>query len=256
MSSRHLVCGLLLLAVNAAASACDLPTPVAIPEDGRLGENSAQLFVGTQRYVAGIRAYTGCVQAELAAAGGDSAPELLRTQLIARNNNAVAEARAVLAIFDERVAPQEDLYLAEFVAGEGEECIRATQLSSVGVINDVAVFFGARDGSAYLNVLEASCMNLERYGRFEVRQVVGPTNLGLRLIQSDRVCNSEFIEPYLSEGSVKVYRECGLGRFFELTSEQLTRLMALREAARPGALAPLAAGDPAEETPTRPRNER
>ena len=70
-----------------------------------------------QRYVEGIRAYTACVKAELAAAGGDAAPESLRRSVL-RNNAAVAEARAVLAMFGERVTPAENLYLAEFLARE------------------------------------------------------------------------------------------------------------------------------------------
>jgi hypothetical protein len=256
MNARYGLYALLLMTVSPAVWACDLPTLVAIPADGRLGENSAQLFVGVQRYVTGIRVYAACVLAELEAAGGESAPEMLRNQLIDRNNRAVAEARAVLAIFGERVAPQEDLYLAEFVAGGGEECIRTDDVNSVGVLNDVAVFFGTRDGSAYLNVLEASCADLERYGTFQVRQVVGPTNLGLRMIQSERVCSSEFIQPYLAESTAQLNRECGLGLFFELTPEQRDRLMAAREATRPAVTEPAASGGPAAGTPERRRSER
>jgi hypothetical protein len=223
---------------------------------GRLGDDSAQLFVRVQSYVTGIRTYTACVQAELAAAGGDSAPAMLREQLAARNNRAVAEARAVLGAFGERVAPQADLSLAEFLAGDGEECISAANVDSVGVINDVAVFFRERDGSAYLNVLEQTCADLERYGSFQVRQVVGPTNLGLRRIQSDRVCSSEFIQPYSLENTAQLNRECGLGLFFVLTPEQGARLMALQEARGPVASDSAASAGPEEETTRRRRSER
>jgi hypothetical protein len=36
------------------------------------------------------------------------------------NNNAVAEAEALAALFTERVAPLGELYLAEFIFGSGE----------------------------------------------------------------------------------------------------------------------------------------
>ena len=116
MNVRQILCGSLLLCVNAVASACDLPALVILPAPGTAGDASAQLIVDMQRYVGGIRAYTACVQAEIAAAGGDSASESLRTLLIRRNNGAVAEAKALMELFGERVAPVEELYLAEFVA--------------------------------------------------------------------------------------------------------------------------------------------
>ena len=105
MNARQILYGSLLLCVNAIASACDLPALVILPAPGTAGDASAELIVDMQRYVGGIRAYTACVQAEIAAAGGDSAPESLRTLLVRRNNGAVAEAKALMELFGERVAP-------------------------------------------------------------------------------------------------------------------------------------------------------
>jgi len=50
-----------------------------------------------------MKDFTDCVQAELKAAGGDSAPKLTKQVLIARNNAAVAEADAVKKLFESNV---------------------------------------------------------------------------------------------------------------------------------------------------------
>jgi hypothetical protein len=256
MNARHGLYALLLMTVNGAVWACDLPPLVAIPAAGNVGEESARLIVAVQRYVEGIRSYTACVKAELAAAGGDAAPESLRNQLTVRNNSAVAEARAVLALFGERVTPAENLYLAEFIVGDGDECIQTSPLESTAVVNDIAVLFIERSGQAYLNVLETSCENLERSAQFEiVRNVAGTGNAGLS--RAVRLCAKEFIEPYKFEISSVLHRQCPIGRFFELTEEQTERLMARRDAARPAAGSESEAADAeAEETPARQRSER
>ena len=55
-----------------------------------------------------MQTYTACIQAELAAAGGDAAPELVKRMLVSRNNAAVAEAEFMMKLFTENVgaAPQ------------------------------------------------------------------------------------------------------------------------------------------------------
>jgi hypothetical protein len=255
MNARYSLCALLLLTVNTTVWACDLPPLVAIPAAGNVGEQSAPLIVAVQRYVEGMRGYTACIKADLVAAGGDTAPESLRNQLTVRNNGAVAEARAVLASFGERVTPAENLYLAEFIAGEGEECIQTSPLESTAVVNDIAVLFVERSGQAYLNVLETSCENLERSAQFEiVRNVAGTGNAGLS--RAVRLCAKEFIEPYKFEISSVLHRQCPIGRFFELTEEQTGRLLARRDANRSATAEAAAAADPPAETPERERSER
>jgi hypothetical protein len=261
MNVRQAVFGFLLSAVSAAASACDLPKLVAIPSADDLGGDTPQLFVRVQAYVTGIRTYTACIQAELAAGGGDAAPVSLRAQLIARNNAAVAEARAVLASFSDRIAPSEDLYLAAFVDGAGEDCVQATRLQGTAVINDVAIVLVERDGSGHLNLLEDSCQNLERYGQFDVLAGTGgefanlggagPSSSGIR-----RLCSNDFIEPYASVTTEVRGRQCALGRFFDLTSEQTAQLMEARAAARPSASQGEASEPAGEETQERRRRER
>jgi hypothetical protein len=235
MNLRQAVFGFMLLAVHAAAPACDLPALVVIPAAGSLGDRSAEVIVATERYVTAIKEYATCVQAELTAAGGDAAPASLRNQLIGRNNRAIAEAEAVLAQFAERVMPARHLYLAPFVSGDGAECIQTPRLESTAVINDNAVLFVERSGRTYLNVLEESCSDLERFGYFEVRRnIIGGSDVSrLGPVQTGRLCSNEFIEPYAFDTNVRPNRDCGLGLFFDVTEEQAARLMALRAEARP-----------------------
>lgn len=238
MNARHVVFGLLLLAGKVAASACDLPTLVAIPASDALGETAPKLLVRVRDYVAGIRTYTACIQAELATAGGDAAPQSLRDQLTLRNNNAVAEARAVLALFEERVAPAADLYLADFITGDGEDCIPSARLTGTGVINDLAVLFLEPDGRAYLNILEESCADLASSGRFDV------SNSAEIVSATPRICSNEVLEPFKFAASAARKRECALGRFFALTKEQVATLTSSRNAARPAAAAEEASAPP------------
>ena len=229
MNVRQILCGSLLLCVNAVASACDLPALVILPAAGTAGDASAQLIVDMQRYVGGIRAYTACVQAEIAAAGGDSAPESLRTLLVRRNNGAVAEAKALMELFGERVAPVEELYLAEFVATGALECISNARLESTVVVDDLAVLFIERAGRTYLNVLEGACTDLTRYGSFQVgRDVVAASTPQMGAVQTNRLCTRNLIVPYRFETRVSNSLPCPLGWFFEVSPEQVDRLMQSR----------------------------
>jgi hypothetical protein len=225
MNVRQSVFGLLLLVVNAAAAACDLPALMVIPPAGTVDDFAGQRIAQMQRYVTGIREYTLCVQAELVAAGGDAAPQSTRAALIGRNNAAVAEARVVMDLFGERVAPMKDLYLAEFITGEGAECIPTARLDTTSVVNDMAVLFIERGGRTRLNVLEAACRDLERYGEFEVRRnMMGSRLIGLGGIEATSLCSREFIYPATFDVP-RTAEGCGLGRFFEVTDEQASRLI-------------------------------
>ncbi len=239
MNARPVLCGLLSLGLQVAATACELPTLVAIPAAAEVRQSTPALLVAMQDYVGGIRDYVACVKDELTAAGGDAAPESVRNVLIRRNNAAVAEAEATVASFAARVAPLTELYLAEFVRGAGEDCVQTPRLESTAVVDDHAVLFMERAGRTYLNVLEAACPDLERFGRFQVRRdIVGRTDAALGPVQTGRLCSSEFIYPYAFETSSTPRRECALGLFFELTAEQAARIMELRPAARQAASEP------------------
>jgi hypothetical protein len=100
------------------------------------------------------------------------------------------------------------------------------------VVNDIAVLLIERGGRTHLNVLEASCPNLERYGEFEVRRnLMGSRLDGLGGIEMNSLCSREFIYPYEFNAS-QSNEGCGLGLFFEVTAEQAARLLALGNANR------------------------
>ena len=235
MNPRHVLYGLSLLFVNAVAVACEQPRLVVIPAAQSAGDASAEMIVAMQRYLDGAKEYLACIEAELTAAGGDAAPDSLRSALIRRNNNAVAEAEALAALFTERVAPLGELYLAEFIVGSGETCVSTFRMERTAVIDDLAVLFIEQDGRTYLNVLEATCLNLARDGQFVVRRdIVGASDTRLGPVQTGRLCSSEFIYPYAYDtGQSSRNDECRLGRFFELTAEQAERLLGSGPAAAP-----------------------
>ena len=103
MKATHILAGLCLGALASTALACELPPLVAIPAKDKVGEQGAALRDATKTYFDAMKVYTDCVQAELKAAGGDAAPKLTKTVLIARNNAAVAEADAVKKLFEANV---------------------------------------------------------------------------------------------------------------------------------------------------------
>jgi hypothetical protein len=103
MRAIHIVAGLLLGALALPTLACELPPLVAIPAKDQVGDQAAAIKDATKVYFDQMKTYTDCVQAELQAAGGNSAPKLTKTVLIARNNAAVAEADAVKKLYEANV---------------------------------------------------------------------------------------------------------------------------------------------------------
>jgi hypothetical protein len=96
--------GLLAGAIAVPALACDLPKLPVIPAKDQIGDQAPVVSTATGAYFEAIRAYADCIQAELAAAGGDAAPASVKNVLITRNNAAVAEATTIQKLFQERVA--------------------------------------------------------------------------------------------------------------------------------------------------------
>ena len=86
MKAIHILAGLCLGALATTALACEMPPLVAIPAKDKVGDQGAAIRDATKIYFDAMKAYTDCVQAELKAAGGDAAPKLTKTVLIARNN--------------------------------------------------------------------------------------------------------------------------------------------------------------------------
>ena len=105
MRTAKLVCGGILTALAGSALACDLPKLAVIPPKDQVAGKEAEIRTAANAYFTAMQAYTACIQAELAAAGGDSAPDVVKRVLVARNNTAVAEAEFMMKLLTENVGP-------------------------------------------------------------------------------------------------------------------------------------------------------
>ena len=155
-----------LLLVCSSGAACELPALPAIPEE--VGDDVARVLIDVRRYADSMIEYTACLKAELEAAGGDAAPLSYRSALILRNNHAVDEHKAVIDLYAKRVGPLENLRLAEYLGAESRDCLLGSAIVKTGVVNGSAVIFFSFNRKAYLNLLKATCPELEREGAFIV----------------------------------------------------------------------------------------
>ena len=103
MRITTIVCGSLLASIAGSAIACDLPKLVIIPPKDQIAGKEAEIRTAAGAYFAAMQAYTACIQADLAGKGGDSAPTLVKRQLVARNNAAVAEVEFMMKLFTDNV---------------------------------------------------------------------------------------------------------------------------------------------------------
>ena len=101
--TAYAAAAILLSAISSTSFACTLPPLVAIPAKDKVGDQGPAIRESTNAYFEQMKAYTDCVQAALAAAGGDQAPTLMKSLLVARNNAAVAEAGAVKKLFETNI---------------------------------------------------------------------------------------------------------------------------------------------------------
>ena len=103
MRITTIVCGSILASIAGTAIACELPKLVIIPEKDQVAGKEAEIRTAASAYFAAMQAYTACIQAELAGAGGDSAPITVKRTLVARNNAAVAEVEFMMKLFTSNV---------------------------------------------------------------------------------------------------------------------------------------------------------
>ena len=90
----------MLSSVTLTGFACENPPLVQIPKAADLKDREQQkVREEVTAYFTAMKVYTDCVQAELAAAGGDNAPPLTKSSLVVRNNGAVAEAESMMKVF-------------------------------------------------------------------------------------------------------------------------------------------------------------
>jgi hypothetical protein len=107
MRITTIVCGGFLSAVAGSALACDLPKLVVIPPKDQVAGKEAEIRAAAGAYFTAMQAYSACIQAELAGAGGEAAPDVVKRVLISRNNTAVAEAQFVMKLYTDNVGPIE-----------------------------------------------------------------------------------------------------------------------------------------------------
>jgi hypothetical protein len=102
--ASNYVAAFLLGATTLPALACDLPKLPVIPAKDQIGDRAPAVNAATAAYFDGMRVYAGCIQDQLAAAGGDTAPASVKAAYVARSEAAVAEAQAIQQLYQERVA--------------------------------------------------------------------------------------------------------------------------------------------------------
>jgi hypothetical protein len=107
MRITTIIGGGLLAGIAGSAVACDLPKLAVIPPKDQVAGKEAEIRAAASAYFTAMQAYTACIQAELAAAGGDAAPPIVKRVLVARNNTAVAEAEFMMKLFTDNVGPVE-----------------------------------------------------------------------------------------------------------------------------------------------------
>src|SRR5688572_30140985 len=103
MRITTLIAGGILTGIAGNALACDLPKLVVIPPKDQVAGKETEIRAAASAYFTAMQAYTACLQAELAGAGGDSASAVVKKVLVARNNAAVAEAEFMMKLFTDNV---------------------------------------------------------------------------------------------------------------------------------------------------------
>lgn len=236
-----------LLLVCSNAVACDLPALAAIPAD--VGDDVTSVLLEVRGYSDAMVEYNACLRSELEKAGGDAAPGLVRSIILARNNYAVTEHKAIMELYEQRVGPLPNLRLAEYLDGESRNCLFSDSVVETGVVSDAAVLFFVRGNQAYLNLLTATCPELEREGDFLLATPLaggGPAagavdNPAFGTPLGSRVCDHDGIFPYVARSTRRV-PSCTLGRFYAIPEDEARQLLATSPS-------PPAADGAADETP-------
>ena len=105
MRITTIVCCGILTGIAGSALACDLPKLMVIPPKNEVAGKEEAIRAAGRTYFAAMQAYTACIQAELAAAGGDAAPSVVKSVLVRRNNSAAAEMQFMMKVFTDNVGP-------------------------------------------------------------------------------------------------------------------------------------------------------
>lgn len=113
MRITTIICGGILAGITGTAMACELPKIAIIPPKAQVAGKETEVRTAAGAYFAAMQAYTACIQAELAGAGGDAAPDVVKKVLVARNNAAVAEAEFMMKLFTSNVGAVDAVPIGE-----------------------------------------------------------------------------------------------------------------------------------------------
>lgn len=199
--------------------ACTLPQLPLVPE--RVSD-AVGVLREVARYDESMARYRECESADLAAAGGDTAPQLVRATLVTQHNKAVAEYQAVMSAYAARVGPIGTLPFARYLGGESQDCIVPSAVRGGVTVNDGAVLFHARGDRAFLNILDDVCPGLARKSRFLIAFRDGGVG-DSGSFSGMRVCDYDSAVSYVDDLSRA--QGCDLGRFFPLSPEQVAEIM-------------------------------
>lgn len=218
MRTTNVVGGLLLVAAALPATACDLPKIPVIPARDKIGDQAPAVTAATSAYFEGMRAYADCIEAALAAAGGDAAPTSFKDALIERNHAAVLEAQEVQKLYQERVAvgqtatPGAEVALRKYIEG-----IAAGKPDYDAMTPDWArtakqsLAFAQRAAAAAGAIQSMEFGGIDQDGRniYVVHQEKGTTNARIGL-DADGKVNFAMLRPAAVAGQGSRCRDCGI----------------------------------------------
>jgi len=105
MRLTTIILGGILSGVAGVSLACELPKLAIIPPKDQIAAKKAEVDAALKAYFDAMTAYGACVQADLQAAGGDAAPDLVKRVLVSRNNTAAAEAQFMMKLYSDATSP-------------------------------------------------------------------------------------------------------------------------------------------------------
>ena len=105
MRFTTILCAGAFCGIAGASLACELPKLAVIPPKDQAAGKEAEVRAVATQYFTEIQSYTNCIQAELTAAGGDAAPDIVKRVLVSRNNTAVAEAEFMMKLVTDSIGP-------------------------------------------------------------------------------------------------------------------------------------------------------
>jgi hypothetical protein len=103
--TTSILLGGIMSSIAGVGLACEMPKLAIFPAKDQAAGKEAEIRAFAQAYFDSMNAYAGCIQAALAAAGGDAAPEVVKRVYVLRNNAAAAEAEFMMEHYTDLASP-------------------------------------------------------------------------------------------------------------------------------------------------------